>query len=45
MRKCAGQFHEVYRAISLCAKSRVDCPDIPCTKLIQYANDPVWRTR
>lgn len=47
--ECAGQFHAVHCAISLCAKSRghescADCPDFPCTKLIQFANDPVWRT-
>ena len=25
-------------------QSCADCPELPCTQLIQAANDPVWRT-
>jgi len=24
--------------------SCAECDDLPCTRLIQFANDPIWRT-
>ena len=47
--KCAGGEQAQQCAISLCAKGKglescADCADLPCTRLIQFVNDPVWRT-
>jgi hypothetical protein len=47
--KCAGAAHRSSCAIAKCAaqkqlESCADCKDLPCTRLIQFAQDPVWRT-
>jgi anaerobic selenocysteine-containing dehydrogenase len=47
--KCAGKAHQKICEIAQCALKRKvdscgDCPDFACTPLIQFANDPVWRT-
>lgn len=46
---CAGSAHVDYCAIAQCARDRghescADCIDLPCTRLIQFTNDPIWRT-
>ncbi len=47
--KCAGKFHSENCKINQCAKKRKldhcgDCSVFPCTMLIQFAYDPIWRT-
>ena len=47
--KCAGDWLCKHCAISTCVSSKglqscADCPEFPCTRLIQYAHDPVWTT-
>jgi hypothetical protein len=47
--KCAGAAHRSSCAIAKCAAGRqiescADCKDLPCTLLIQFAHDPIWRT-
>ncbi len=47
--RCAGQAHAAQCATAHCAASRkiescADCAELPCTKLIQFAFDPIWRT-
>ena len=46
---CAGQWHDRHCGIAQCARSRklescAQCDDLPCTTLIQFTVDPVWRT-
>jgi len=46
---CAGAAHVEQCLIAACVHERnlescADCPDLPCTRLIQFANDPIWRT-
>ena len=46
---CVGEWHTKQCAIYKCVdqkqiESCADCKDFPCTTLIQFANDPVWRT-
>lgn len=47
--KCIGQGHEDGCDIAKCVNSRglescADCKELPCTKLIQFTVDPIWRT-
>jgi len=47
--KCAGTAHRSSCAIARCAigkglESCADCRDLPCTRVIQFAMDPIWRT-
>jgi hypothetical protein len=47
--KCAGAAHRSSCAIAKCAAGRklescADCKDLPCTKVIQFTLDPIWRT-
>ncbi len=47
--KCAGKGHQKVCEVAQCALKRNvrscgDCPGFACTRLIQFANDPVWRT-
>jgi hypothetical protein len=46
---CAAHAHHERCQIYRCAESRgyatcADCEDLPCTRLIQFACDPKWRT-
>ncbi len=47
--KCIGTGHasvcEIYKCVAAKdLKSCSDCGDLPCTQLIQFTVDPVWRT-
>jgi len=47
--KCAGSAHSSQCDIVRCVKDHDlehcgECQDFPCTMLIQFANDPIWRT-
>ena len=47
--QCAAHWHHQSCEISLCVDERgletcADCPELACTKLIQFAYDPVWRS-
>ncbi|MBM4018524.1 MAG: DUF3795 domain-containing protein [Planctomycetes bacterium] len=47
--QCEGARYAAACDIVNCTRERkiescADCPDLPCTKLIMRANDPVWRT-
>jgi len=47
--KCAGKWHNDHCDIAKCAKGKglescADCEDMPCTRLIQFTCDPIWRT-
>jgi hypothetical protein len=47
--KCAGQRHEEGCAIAQCVgswslESCAQCEELPCTRLIQFTVDPIWRT-
>jgi hypothetical protein len=47
--KCAGKWHDEHCLIARCAHSKqvescAQCEDLPCTRLIQFTVDPVWRT-
>jgi hypothetical protein len=47
--KCIGDWHSNHCAIYECASNKqiescADCKDFPCTILIQFTNDPIWRT-
>ena len=47
--KCAGAAHRSSCTIAKCAAERklescADCKDLPCTRVIQFAHDPIWRT-
>ena len=47
---CAAGLHHTACAIYHCCTadrglaSCAECDDLPCTRLIQFANDPIWRT-
>ncbi len=46
--KCGGK-RAKWCDIAKCAKEKgvdtcASCPDMPCTRVIQFTNDPVWRT-
>jgi hypothetical protein len=46
---CSGQGHAQICGIAQCVKGKglescADCQDMPCTELIQFTYDPVWRT-
>ena len=47
--QCAAHWHHQSCEISLCVDEHgietcADCPEFPCTKLILFANDPIWTT-
>lgn len=47
--RCAGKPHADYCGIAKCVRERglkscCECGEMPCTKLIQFTNDPVWQT-
>jgi len=47
--RCAGKWHIEHCGIAACAKKKglescADCADMPCTQLIQFTVDPIWRT-
>jgi hypothetical protein len=47
--RCAGDHHARSCDIAKCAKSKgfqtcAQCEDLPCTRVIQFTCDPVWRT-
>lgn len=47
--KCAGQWHDEHCAIALCVHAKglescAQCDELPCTQLIQFTVDPIWRT-
>lgn len=47
--KCTGTAHIDRCAIAKCVEGRAlescaDCGDLPCTELIQFCVDPIWRT-
>ena len=47
--QCAGKWHGERCLIAQCVhsgklESCAQCKDLPCTRLIQFAVDPVWRT-
>ena len=46
---CAGTGHVEICAIAQCVRQRglescAACADLPCTRLIQFTVDPIWRT-
>lgn len=46
---CAGQAHVDHCAIVKCVRERnlescADCDELPCTRVIQFTNDPIWTT-
>jgi hypothetical protein len=46
---CGAQYHREHCAIYRCVTERglltcADCPEMPCTRLIHFAYDPIWRT-
>jgi hypothetical protein len=48
-RRCAGHDRRTACAIAQCVEQHKisdcsTCPDFACTKLIQFTNDPIWRT-
>ena len=47
--ECAAEYHHQECKIYQCAtekgfKTCGECPDMPCTQLIQFAYDPIWKT-
>ena len=47
--KCAGTAHSENCAIAGCARSKgvescAQCKELPCTRVIQFTVDPIWRT-
>jgi hypothetical protein len=47
--KCAAKYHHKSCYIYQCATGKgftscADCDDLPCTHLIEFAFDPIWRT-
>ena len=47
--QCAAAWHHQSCQISLCVDERgletcADCSELPCTKLILFACDPIWTT-
>lgn len=47
--KCDGKAHRDGCAIARCAAAKKladcsGCDDMPCTRVIQFCNDPIWRT-
>jgi hypothetical protein len=47
--KCDGQAHRKGCGIANCAAGRKlpdcsGCDDLACTRLVQFCNDPIWRT-
>ena len=46
---CAAHWHHQSCPIFKCADEKgfttcAECSEMPCTMLIQFANDPIWRT-
>jgi len=47
--QCAGAKYAAGCEVVKCVRGRkiescADCPELPCTRIIQMANDPVWGT-
>ena len=47
--ECGGKWHSEHCAIAKCSLERglgscAGCPDLPCTRLIEFTFDPIWRT-
>ncbi len=46
---CAGAWHMAHCRIAQCVTERghescAACPQLPCTRLVQFCCDPIWRT-
>ncbi len=46
---CGAQAHRDYCAIYRCVADQglltcADCAELPCTRLIHFTHDPIWRT-